>query len=161
MITDIDPFSLSSFTVKPLTPLSDHSHITLFLKGTDMETITHSQPSKLYSIRNAYRWAQNSREEYQKVASNQNIKTLLDNFLVSTSTHSKEVINLAVKNINNIFRQTAIEAQLKLILKKTTADNWFDADWKIIRKKLRPLSNQKHRDPNNGELRLHYNATTI
>ena len=43
--------------------------------------------------------------------------------------------------------------------KKTTDDNWFDADCKIIRKKHRTLSNQKHRDRNNGELRLHYCET--
>jgi hypothetical protein len=162
MITDIDPFSLSSFTVKPLTPLSDHSQITLFLKRTDMETTTHSQPSKLYNIRHSYRWAQNSTEEYQKATWNQNIQTLLDNFLDTTFTHSKEGINLAVQNINYIFRQTAKEAQLKLIKNKTkkiTDDNWFDADCKIIRKKIRTLSNQKHRDPNNGELRLHYCET--
>ena len=58
--------------------------------------------------------------------------------------------------------QAAKEAQLKWIKnkpKKPTDDNWFDADCKIIRKKLRTLSNQKHRDPNNGELRLHYCET--
>lgn len=110
MITDIDPFSLSSFTIKPLTPLSDHSHITLFLKRTDKETITHSQP-KLYNIINSYRWAQNSTEEYQKASGNQNTQTLLDNFLDTTFTHSKEGINLAK------------EAQLKLIFKKTQEDH--------------------------------------
>ena len=100
MITDIDYFSLSSFTVKPLTPLSDHSQITLFHKRTDMETTKHSQPSKVYNIRNSYRWVQNSTEEYQKATCTQNIQTLLDNFLDTTFTHSKEGINLAVENIN-------------------------------------------------------------
>ena len=82
--------------------------------------------------------AQNSTEEYQKATWNQNIQTLLDNFLDTTFTHSKEGINLAVQNINYIFRQTAKEAQLKLIKNKTkkiTDDNWVDADCKIIRKK--------------------------
>jgi hypothetical protein len=97
MITDIDPFSLSSVTVKPLTPPSDHSQIALLLLRTDMETTTHSQPSKLYNIRNSYRWAQNSTEDYKKATCNQNIQTLLDNFLDSTFTHGKEGINLAVK----------------------------------------------------------------
>ena len=35
----------------------------------------------------------------------------------------------------------------------------FDVDGKIIRKKLGTLSNQRHRDPNNGELCLHYCET--
>ncbi len=55
MITDLDPFSLSSFTVKPLTPLSDHSQITLFIKRSDMKMV-HTQPNKLCNIRNSYRW---------------------------------------------------------------------------------------------------------
>ena len=48
----------------------------------------------------------------------------------TTFTHSEEVINLAVKT-NYIFRKTAKEVQLKLLknkTKKTTDDNWFDAD---------------------------------
>jgi hypothetical protein len=71
--------------------------MTLFLKRTDMETTTHSQPSTLYNIRNSYRWAQNSTEEYQNATGNQNIQTLLDNFLDTIFIHSKEGINLAVK----------------------------------------------------------------
>ena len=33
---------------------------------------------------------------------------------------------------------------------------WFDEECKNLRKKLRNLSNQKHRDPENMSLRLHY-----
>ncbi len=62
MITDLDPFSFRAFTVKPLTPLSDHSQITLYLKRTTNMNI-HSQPSRLYNIRENYRWAQNSTEK--------------------------------------------------------------------------------------------------
>jgi hypothetical protein len=40
-------------------------------------------------------------------------KSKHNNFLDITYTHSKEGINLAVKHINNIFRQTEKEAQLK------------------------------------------------
>ena len=35
-------------------------------------------------------------------------------------------------------------------------DKWFDEECKNLRKKLRNLSNQKHRDPENLSLRLHY-----
>lgn len=117
MMTDIDPSSLSSFTVKPLTPLSDHSQITLFIKRSDIQII-HTQPSKLYNIRNSYRWDQNSAEQYQKAINNSKIQTLLDNFLNSTYSYNKEGLNLAVKNINNIIRHTAKTAQLKVTMKK-------------------------------------------
>jgi hypothetical protein len=35
-------------------------------------------------------------------------------------------------------------------------DKWFDEEWKNLRTKLRNLSNQKHRDPENLSLRLQY-----
>ena len=35
-------------------------------------------------------------------------------------------------------------------------DKWFDEECKNLRKKLRSLSNQKHREPENLSLRLHY-----
>ncbi len=44
MITDIDPSSLRSFTVRELTPLSDHSQITAYLKKTE-NTLTQSPVS--------------------------------------------------------------------------------------------------------------------
>jgi hypothetical protein len=38
-------------------------------------------------------------------------------------------------------------------------DKWFDEECKNLRKKLRSLSNQKHRDPENLSLRLHYSES--
>ena len=35
-------------------------------------------------------------------------------------------------------------------------ERWFDSDCKIIRKTLRKVSNQKHRNPDSQELRLRY-----
>ncbi|KAL6455216.1 hypothetical protein MHYP_G00363500 [Metynnis hypsauchen] len=107
MVTDLEPFSLSAFTVKALTPLSDHSQITVFIKRTETNSTAHTQPSELYSIRRPYRWAQNSTEEFQKAIRDPNIQTLLDTFLDTTYTHSNEGVNLAVRNINHIFTTTA------------------------------------------------------
>ncbi len=161
MITDLEPSSLSSSTVKPLTPLSDHSQITLFIKRSDIKMV-HTQPNKLYNIRNSYRWDQNSTEQYQRASDTPKIQTLLDNFLDCTYSCNKENLNLAVNNINNTFRQTAKEAQLKLTKNKPktiTNKNWFDTDCKMIRKNLRMLSNQKHRDPHNADLGILYCET--
>ncbi len=69
MITDIDPSSLRPFTVRELTPLSDHSQITVYLKKT--ENIINTKSSKLYNIRKPYRWAENNAEEYKKALSSQ------------------------------------------------------------------------------------------
>ena len=115
MITDLDSSSLSSFIVKPLTPLSDHSQINLFIKRSDTK-LTQTQPSKLFNIRN--RWDQNSTTQYQEAINTPKIQTVLDNFLDSTYSHSKEELNLAVDHINNIVRHTAKVAKLKLTKSK-------------------------------------------
>ncbi len=95
MITDIDPSSLRLFTARELTPLSDHSQVTAYLKKT--ENNINTKPSKLYNIRKPYRWAENSAEEYQKALSSQKIQALIDNFLNNTYAHTNEGVNLAVK----------------------------------------------------------------
>ncbi|KAI4889447.1 hypothetical protein NFI96_002246 [Prochilodus magdalenae] len=162
MITDLDPFSLSGFTVKPLTPLSDHSQITVFINRTETNSTAHTQPSKLYSIRRPYRWAQNSPEEFQKAIRDPEIQTLLDTFLDTTYAHSDEGVDLAVRAINHVFIRTAQRSQLKLLRNKPKTprdDKWFDSECQKIRNKLRNLSNQKHRDPNNADLRLQYCET--
>lgn len=87
MVSDLDLFSLSAFTVKPLTPLSDHSQITVFLKRTN--NTTPPQPSKLFNIKKSCRWAENSTEEFQKALSTPEIQTLLDTFLDTTYVHRK------------------------------------------------------------------------
>ncbi len=64
MITDIDPSSLRSFTVRELTPLSDHSQITAYLKKT--ENNINTKPSNLYNIRKPYRWAETALKNIRK-----------------------------------------------------------------------------------------------
>ena len=162
MVTDVDPFSFRAFTVKPLTPLSDHSQITVYLKRTETNTSTHTQSSKLFKLPQSYRWAENSKEHFQKAIGTPKIQTLLDTFLETTYTHSKEGINQAVKNINYIFGKTAKISELKISRNKQIKnkdDNWFDTECQNIRKQLRKLSNQKHRDALNPDLRLSYCET--
>ena len=159
MITDLDPFSFRAFTVKPLTPLSDHSQVTVYLKRTT-NTGIHSQPSKLYNIRENYRWEQNSTEKYLTAISHPKVCLLIDNFLGRIYPHNQDGVNLAVENINYIFTYLANLSNLTFSKKihKTTQENekWFDLGCKTMRKKLRQLSNQKHRHPNNADLRHQY-----
>ena len=64
-----------------------------------------------------------------------------------------------VKNVNNIFKKAALISNLKKKVnsqKKIKAETWFDKDCKEIRQKLRKLSNQKHRDQQNPDLRFAY-----
>ena len=99
-------------------------------------------------------------ETYQKTIRQQQIQSLLDNFLGKTFHCNSEGVNLAVENLNSIFDLSASLSNLKISNRKpkkiNNNDKWFDEECKNLRKKLRNLSNQKHRDPENLSLRLHY-----
>ncbi|XDV43935.1 hypothetical protein PO909_012319 [Leuciscus waleckii] len=159
MITDLDIFSFRAFTVKPLTPLSDHSQITLYLKREENTNI-HPQPSKLYNIQNIYRWAQNSTEKYLTAFDHPQVGLLMDNFMNYDYPHNEDGVNLAVENINYIFDYLATISNLKTTKKnhkqKQKNEKWFDSDCKRKKKNLRQLANQKHRQPDDSDLRLHY-----
>ena len=78
-----------------------------------------TQPSNLINLPKSYKWTQDSTDEFQKAMSSEHIQTLLDTFLDTTYTHSKEGVNLAVKHINYLFKKTAQLAQLKQTKTKT------------------------------------------
>ena len=137
MITDMDPFSFTAFTVKPQTPLSDHNQITLFLKHNN---ITHTKPSKLFNIPRTYRWAPDSTEQYQEASNSEEITLLLEEFIEYPYPPTTEGICEAVRNINYIFNTTANKAKLKLRTnkRKTTKKNhWFDKECQNLKKLVR------------------------
>ena len=65
-----------------------------------------------------------------------------------------------VENLNSIFDISASLSNLKISNRKpkkmNNNDKQFNEECKNLRKKLRNLSNQNHRDPENLSLRLHY-----
>ena len=79
-ITDLDPMSLRALTVNPLTPLSDHSKITVYLKR-EHSNYEASEPSKLYNTQHSYRWKSDSMESNQKAFENSKIQYSIDFFL--------------------------------------------------------------------------------
>ena len=91
-------------------------------------------------------------ETYQKTIRQQQIQSLLDNFLHKTFHCNVEGVNLAAERLNSLFDLSASLSNLKM----NNNDKCFDEECKNIRKKLRNMSNQKHRDPENLSLRLHY-----
>lgn len=158
-ITDLEPFCLRAFTVSPLTPLSDHSKITLYIRKTP--THPHvAEPSKLNRSKQPYRWTNNSKDEYQKAIAHPAIQSQLDHFLSTSYPHSIDGINQAVQDMNYIFDITADLSNLKKSQhhssNQPTNEKWFDSDCRRLRRTLRKLSNQKHRQPDDHELRLQY-----
>ena len=71
---------------------------------------------------------------------------------------------MAVESLNNIFDISALESNLKVSNSQTKNknnfnDKWFDDECKNTRKTLMNLSNQKHWDPDNNNIRLRYYET--
>ena len=161
-ITDINVESLRAFTVSQLTPLSDHSKITAYLNRSapNHETI---KPNKLHNIKQRYKWKEQSTEAFQTAIKKKQVQSLLDKFLKNTFQDTSESVNSAVENLNNIFDVTASLANLKPSQRKTknkdNTDKWYDNDCKNLRTKLRNLSNQKHREPDNQNTRQQYCET--
>ena len=86
-----------------------------------------------------------------KTIGQQQIQSLLDSFLDKMFHCNSEGVNLAVENLNGIFDLSASLSNLKMSNRKpkklNNNDKRFDEECKNLRKKLRNLSNQKHRDP--------------
>lgn len=164
MITDLDPFSFKALTVKPLTPLSDHSQATLYFKIRNNPNACRG-PSNLYNTREKYKWAEHTTETYLQAFCQPQVSLMIENVLMTTYPHNKEGVNIAVKRLNDIFNYLASICNLKTtkkahknnhMKKMTKNEKWFDRDCETTRKKLGLLSNQKHRQPDDPDLRLSY-----
>ncbi len=101
-LTDLNPNSLRAFTVSRLNPLSGHSKITLHLTRA-MPNQEASKQTQLHSLRNTYRWKQNSKDTYLSTIGQTKIQVLLDQFLATLFPHNSEGTNLAVDKLNRIF----------------------------------------------------------
>ena len=101
-VTDRNPESLRAFTVSPLTPLSDHSKITVYLNRVILNHEASKQ-KELSNNKKCYRWKECRIETYQKTIRQEQIQSHLDNFLNKTFHCNCEGVNLAVENLNSLF----------------------------------------------------------
>ncbi len=158
-LTDLNPNSLRAFTVSQLNPLSDHSKITLYLTRATPNQETSKQ-TQLHSLRNTYRWKQNSKDTYLSTIGQTQIQEILDQFLATPFPHDSEGTNQAVDKLNRIFEVSATLSNLKTTKRKAkrphATERWFDNDCKRLRKEVRILSNQKHREADNENIRHLY-----
>ena len=81
-------------------------------------------------------------EIYPNKIYQQQIQSCLDNFLDKMFPCNSEGLNIAVEKLNSIFDLSDSSRKPKKMIKN---DKWFDEECKNLRKKLRNLSNQKHR----------------
>ena len=115
-ITDLNPESLRAFIVSSRTLLSDHRKITLYLNRA-MLNHEASKPNKLNNIKKCCSWKENSVEIYQKSFRQQQIQSVLDNFLDKRFHCNSESVNLAVKNLNSISDLSASFSNQKMSIR--------------------------------------------
>ncbi len=159
-ITDLDLSSLRAFTVKPLKPFSDHSQITLYIKQSETSPTPIRTPYQMIKIM-SFKWTENSTTNYINAVESPEIQSLLHSFQTQIYPKNQFGINQEVQDLNNILYKTAQKSNLTTVKpkkKRLETDKWFDLDCKALRKNLRNVSNQKHRQPDNPDLRLHYCA---
>jgi len=159
-ITDLNLNFLRAFTVKPLTPLSDHSQITVYLYRTETPNIC-TKPGKMFKIKPSYKWGKESSEMYHSAVTQPETQALLSSFITTNYPHDKKGMNLAVYHLNNLFdhvAQTSNLATTKTKQKRIKSDHWIDSECKKLRKSLRKRSNQKHQQPDNQDIHIQYES---
>ena len=162
-ITDMDPSSFNAFTVRQQTPLSDHSQINVYLKWSHQPKQTAAESSKLYPVHRTYRWAPDSAERFIHALQSEHIINKITNFINTQFENSMSGVNLAVNEINSILHIASSMADLqrnkRKQVKRLEKEKWFDFECQSFRKELRNLSNLKHRQPENEDLRIKYCET--
>ncbi len=144
----------------PQRPISDHNQITLYLKKAETHTEKHAPDDNLLPLPKHYKWTEKSLTDYTNAFSNSTIQTMLDSFLCNQYLLNKDGINLATKDLNQIFMKLAKESKMirssAKSNKKQAKQQWFDNECSLLRTHFRNLSNKKHNDPENQELRHEY-----
>jgi len=160
-ITDMDPSSFNAFTVKQQTPLSDHNQTNIYIKTRHTPEQNRLETCRMYQVQQRYKWAPDSTEKFVQALSSEELKNQINTFITKKFETTKDGVNSATNEINNIFNKAAQKSELKKKGKKYTKntpkdEKWFDSDCKTLRKQLRKLSNLKHKEPNNTDLRTEY-----
>lgn len=158
---------VSSFTVDKPTFLSDHCSIytklLISLNNPDINDCGDNLKENLKEVSPQFIWSEESSENFKKAISSPIISNMIHSFMIKDYNIDKESIEDAVNHVNMIYTTAAKNSlKLKIIkrrkkLRPICEKKWFDFDCRKTRKELRNLSNKKHSDPSNTEIRTQYN----
>lgn len=105
-----------------------------------------------------YRWAQDSGDIFFKALNSPDIFNKIFEFRGNPYDTTKEGVNLATADINTLFHEAAIKANLAKVKrqykKKQNNKKWLDKECQSLWKDVRKISNLKHRQSNNQDLQL-------
>ena len=151
--------NVTNFVVKQPSDLSDHSAIVAWLNlNTSLpasETQTSTSTNRLISLPRQFCWENDSYLKFRNALRTEPIQILIREFM----ERNTEDVNVSLDDAVNILTATS-KICLKIKTKRsrkririTSSKKWFDRECQLKRHELRKLSNQKHRDPLNSELR--------
>ena len=157
--------NITGFVVKQPSYLSDQSAIVAWLNlSTNLptsKTQTLNSTSRLLRLPRLFCWENDSYLKFRNTLRTEPIQILIREYLDRNS----EDVNVSLDDAVNIFTATSKNC-LKIKIKrsrkrtkKTSNKKWFDHECRTKRHELRKLSNQKHRDPLNPELREGFHKT--
>jgi len=156
---------VANFVVEKPSPMSDHSAILAWLNlNTSLpegDIQTANSNNKLMRLPRQFSWENDSFSKFKNTLCTEPIQTLIKDFLERDS----DDVNTSLADTINILTATSklclkisIKKSRKRI-KKTSSKKWFDRECRLKRHEVRKLSNQKHRDPLNSEIREKFHQT--
>ena len=152
--------SVQGFAVKQPNIFSDHSQIVCWIKtGADLSNNNNSfQERNNVKLPQQYVWAAKFTAAFRSDA----ILSLLHLFESTNFDLSSTDVENATNQFTNIMTEAA-KRSLKLSSQKKSkrkpiTKKWFDYDCKTLRSSLKKLSNKKHRNPLDTELRKQYHV---
>ena len=157
--------NVANFVVKQPSYLSDHSAIVTWLNlNTRLigdETHTPNSSNRLSKLPRQFCWEIDSNLKFKNALRTEPIQILIRQYMA----RSTEDVNISLENDMKILTETSklclkIEAKKTYKrIKKSSNKKWFDCECRLKRHELRKLSNEKHRDPLNSELRERHHKT--
>ncbi|KAL9982766.1 hypothetical protein ACROYT_G004864 [Oculina patagonica] len=157
--------NITGFVVKQPSYLSDHSAIAAWFNLStnlpESETQSLHSTSSLLRLPRQFCWENDSYSKFRNTLRTEPIQILIREYL----DRSSEDVNVSLDDTMNILTATSkicLKIKSKGIrkrIKKTSNKKWFDRECRLKRHELRKLSNRKHRNPLDPELRDKFHKT--
>ena len=154
---------INNFIVKEPTIFSDHSQLICWLNfqpPASPKTDSHSKV-KTYNIPKQFIWDQSSAENFRNALKHDDFLLRISAFENTEFTSDHTGIDLATEQFTKIITDTCLRSLKVPCLKKKPKKHklWFDKDCALLRKNLSTLSNKKHRNPHDTNLRHNYHTS--
>ena len=159
-ICDQDLFSnVSNFVVSQPCSISDHSSIitSININTTIVEPESSIENNPLSRLPMQFLWENDSASKFKDFLRSPNLQMLIrdylddDNSFLDVNTRLKKVEHMLISAAKRSLKIR--KPKLRKKMKQVSNKIWFDKDCRFKRHEVRKLSNQKHRDPLNENLR--------